>query len=99
MRPRQALVKHNLNVRKNVNGRYGRPRHTVRHHAVIPVGRRKVVTEQLIEQVGMERIKQEIVLELAKDLLDNNLVTFTQETFPYSNSRTITAKLNLVKNG
>ena len=96
MRPRQTIVKHNLNTRKNV---YGRPRTTVYNHVVKSVGTQNVVSEEFIERFGMDTIKKQMIHELAKKLIERDMITFNNCEGPIPNSRTITAKLNLVKNG
>lgn len=102
MRPRRKIEKHNLNIRKNVNGRYGRPRHTVRHYRVRDLNVRQTVSEDLINQIGIENVKREIAKELVNKLLENNMINFTETISDYnvySNTRTITAKINTVENG
>lgn len=95
MRPRRRIEKHSLNIRRN---RYTSPRHTIRHHSIQTFSTQNTVQEEVVERYGMDVIKNEMVKELVKEMLDSGMVSFTEES-EIPGFKTIIAKINTIKNG
>lgn len=98
MRPTRKITKHNLRAVPHV---YDRILARLQREPVPieTISSQQNVSNELFSKVGIEQIKHHLVKELIDKMMDNGMIEFKQRDGDIPYSQSITAELNIVRNG